>query len=236
MRVVSWNIELGQGIDRAIDVLTTDPDLKDADLILLQEMDDVGPQRIAEALGLAAVYRAGCKHGDTGKPFGNAILVRGEVGEAKAIRLPHLARFMGMRRIAVQAPVTVRPSAGGDPHDIQVWSVHAEISTLPHRRQVAQYREVADQVVGAGQPKAVVGGDFNTASGRSIRGLVEHMERAHMVRVLPPGQQTFFRFGRPFELDHLFAKGFDVIDSGVTVGHHASDHDPVWALLSADTR
>ncbi len=231
MRVISWNIELGLGVERAIDALTAHPDLKDADLILLQEMDDVGPAQIADALGLRSVYRAGCKHDDTGKPFGNAILARGTIGEETVIRLPHLARFMGMRRIALQSPVTVRPLHGQGPHELMVWSVHAEISTLPHRRQVAQYREVADRVISARAPRSIVGGDFNTASGRSIRGLVEHMERAGLARLLPAGQQTFHRFGRPFELDHLFACGFDVVASGVCADHDASDHDPVWALL-----
>lgn len=233
MRVVSWNIELGAGIDRAIEVLATHPDLRDADLILLQEMDDVGPAQIAEALGLDSAYRAGCRHTETGKPFGNAILARGAVGEPAAHRLPHLARFMGMRRIAVQAAVTVKPATSDSVHEIMAWSVHAEISTLPHRFQVAQYREVADQVISAAEHKSIVGGDFNTASKRSIRGLVEHMERAEMQRLLQDGERTFFRFGRPFELDHLFAKGFEVVSSGVARDHDASDHDPVWAVLDS---
>ncbi len=232
MRVVSWNIRLGLKVDRAIHALTTNPDLVGADLILLQEMDDDGPIEIAEALGLQSAYEAGCMVKGTDRPFGNAILARGNVGEAQAVGLPYPGRFLGLRsRVAVQSAVTVEPLDGDGPHDLMVWSVHAEIPTLPHRLQVAQYREVAETVAASGHPRSIVGGDFNTASKRSIRGLVSSMERAGMARVLPAGQKTFRRFGRFFELDHLFASGFTIVDSGYSRDHDASDHDPVWALL-----
>ena len=239
MRVVSWNIELGLGVDRAIDALATHPKLKDADLVLLQEMDDVGTEQIARALGLSFGYRAGCKHTDTGKPFGNAILARGDVGEATALRLPHLGRFMGMRRVAVNAVVSIPTMAGSDDRadaiEISVWSVHAEISTLPHKQQVAQYRTIADHVIADRYPATIVGGDFNTASQRSIRGLVDNMERAGTRRVLDAGTHSFVRFGRPWELDHLFVAGLEVAANGVVRGHGASDHDPVWADLAPPT-
>ena len=234
MRVVSWNIELGLGIGPAIEALGTHPNLKDADLVLLQEMDDVGTEQIAAALGLDSGYRAGCKHTDTGKPFGNAILARGDIGDATALRLPHLGRVMGMRRIAVNALVTIprtASSSGDDPLTVSAWSVHAEISTLPHKLQVAQYRRIADQVIADQSPVTIIGGDFNTASKRSVRGLVDNMARAQMTRVLDPGDHSFVRFGRRFELDHLFVKGFEISACGVVRDHDASDHDPVWADL-----
>ena len=232
VRVVSWNIELGEGIAGAIDALSSHPDLIGADLVLLQEMDDLGPIQIAGALGLDSTYSAGCRHKDTGKPFGNAILARGSVGEPTVFRLPHIASFMGMRRIGLHAPVTIHPLAGGDGIEVAAFSVHAEISTLPHRFQVAQYEAVADQVISSGSTHAIVGGDFNTASNRSVRGLVDSMEAASAHRVTPVGERTFFRFGRPFELDHLFAVGFKAISSGVVRDHGVSDHDPVWSVLT----
>ena len=233
IRVVSWNIEFGQEIDGAIDAFSSHPDLSGADLILLQEMDDVGPARIADALGLDHAYEAGCKAKETGKPFGNAILARGTVGEPTANRLPHVSPLFGMRRIAVQAPVTLAAAPGREPLELTAWSVHAEISTLPHRFQVAQYGAVADQVISTGSQRSIVGGDFNTASKRSIRGLVEHMARAGAPRVSLVGEPTFFRFGSSFELDHLFARGFDHVRCGVVRDHGVSDHDPVWTLLTA---
>lgn len=232
MRVVSWNIRLGIEVGRAIDALTTHPNLQDADVILLQEMDDVGPVQIADALGLESVYEAGCMVKGTDKPFGNAVLARGSVGDSVAVSLPYPGRVLGLRsRIAVQSAVTVEPMSGGSSMDLMVWSVHAEIPTLPHRLQRAQYQTVADCAAGFAGTHTLAGGDFNTASRRSVRALVESMEGAGMHRLLADGQKTFSRFGRSFELDHLFASGFTSVDSGVVRGHGASDHDPVWAVL-----
>ena len=111
------------------------------------------------------------------------------------------------------------------------WSVHAEVSTLPHRYQVAQYSEVADSVLASPVHAALVAGDFNTASSRSVRGLEKGMMRAGMYRANASSGRTFTRFGRGFELDHIFVKGFDVVDAGVVSNHTASDHDPVWTVL-----
>ena len=49
IRVVSWNIQYGIDIETAVDVLLTHPDLRDADVICLQEMDEEGTKEIAEA-------------------------------------------------------------------------------------------------------------------------------------------------------------------------------------------
>lgn len=227
IRVVTWNIEHGHLVDEAIEQFRTNPNLANADLITLQEMDDHGPAEIAEALGMEHRYFAGCTHTGTGRPFGNAILARGDISVCEVVPLPHLARILGQRRTAVQGLIALDRLAG----EIAVWSVHAEISTLPHRRQVAQYRTVADRVATSRSGRVIVAGDFNTASSRSLQALVGAMSTAGATRANAHAGRTFTRFGRGFELDQIFTRGFDVIDVGVVHDHGASDHDPVWALL-----
>ncbi len=228
--MVTWNIEHGEAVEAAIHQLTTNPNLADADLVLLQEMDDEGPAQIAEALGMTHRYFAGCTHTGTGRPFGNAILARGTILDCEAIVLPHLARILGQRRTAVQGTVRL-DRFGGEP--LVVWSVHAEVSTLPHRRQVAQYHTVADAVAASNAKRALVAGDFNTASPRSLRALIAAMASVEAERANADAGRTFTRFGRGFELDQIFTRGFDVVEVGVVHDHDASDHDPVWATLRA---
>src|SRR5215208_6394344 len=48
VRIVTFNIKLGRSIDRAIRVLENDS-LAGADIIALQEMDELGVERIARA-------------------------------------------------------------------------------------------------------------------------------------------------------------------------------------------
>ena len=52
LRLVSFNIEFSLQVDSAIAVLGSDPALRGADVILLQEMNREAAERIAAALGL----------------------------------------------------------------------------------------------------------------------------------------------------------------------------------------
>src|SRR5213083_1180228 len=62
IRVVTYNVQWGRHIDRAINVLTTRAPLGDADIVVLQEMDPNGTRRIAEALGMSWVYYPASVH------------------------------------------------------------------------------------------------------------------------------------------------------------------------------
>jgi hypothetical protein len=52
LRIVSFNIEYAIQVDSAIAVLVSEPALRGADLVLLQEMDEQATRRIADTLGM----------------------------------------------------------------------------------------------------------------------------------------------------------------------------------------
>ena len=56
IKVVSWNIKFSQQVDEATVELAETPELRDADILLLQEMDEVGTQQIAENLHYNYIY------------------------------------------------------------------------------------------------------------------------------------------------------------------------------------
>src|SRR3712207_1456288 len=76
LRIVSFNIAFARNVDRAITLLTSHPALRGADVLLLQEMDAAGTQRIAHALGMWYVYYPAIFHLRTRRDFGNAVLSR----------------------------------------------------------------------------------------------------------------------------------------------------------------
>jgi endonuclease/exonuclease/phosphatase family metal-dependent hydrolase len=76
LRVVTYNVQWGEHVDRAIHVLTTRAPLPEADIVVLQEMDAEGTRRIADTLGMAWVYYPAAVHPKRGRDFGNAILSR----------------------------------------------------------------------------------------------------------------------------------------------------------------
>ena len=56
LHVVSFNIEYALQMDSAIAVLAGDPALQNADVILLQEMNEKATRRVADTLGMWYVY------------------------------------------------------------------------------------------------------------------------------------------------------------------------------------
>ena len=217
VRLVTFNIQYAIHIDRAIMLLRSSPELRNADIVTLQEMDAPGVRAIAESLAMSYVYYPATIEPKTHRDFGNAILSRWPIVADQKILLPHLARFEGTRRIATAATIAVR----GVP--LRVYSVHlgTRFEIGPGSRRDQARAILADA---ASYPRVVISGDMNSHRiGRLVRaaGFEWPMERNPHTRWI-------------FNWDHIFLKGLTSGASpatGVvrdTLG--ASDHRPVWAL------
>lgn len=223
LRVVSFNIEFAERLDSAVALLTSDPALRGADVLLLQEMNEVATRRVAEALGIWYVYYPAIYHLRTKRHFGNAVLSRWPIVEDKRIVLPHHGRFARTQRTATAATIQVGESL------VRVYSTHLGTMTdvEPASRRDQLRAILADA---ARYPRVVLGGDMNDVGvGRVAReeGYSWPTER---------GPDTSW-LGR---LDHIFLKGLASPDSAaagtVLDVRKASDHLPVWAvaILSDD--
>lgn len=221
LRIVTFNVKYARRVDSAIVVLESEPSLRGADLIMLQEMDALGTERIARALGLGYVYYPATVHRGTRSDFGNAILTRWPVVSDAKILLPHRGRVSGTARAATAATIRV-----GD-RLVRAYSVHlgtpAEIGMRSRRDQILTVLADAE-----GYPQVVVGGDMNNHGlGNVVRdhGYQWPTERGPRTSLL----------GR---WDHLFLKGFHAV-GGVETGtvrnnRGASDHRPVWAFAAPE--
>ncbi len=225
IKVVSWNIELGKGIDTAAEDLTVIPELRDPDVLLVQEMSPESVRDLADALGMEFRYSAPAHHTKTDRPFGNAVLSRWHLTETTEIRLPHTAPVQGQIRAATSATVTI------DGLEVVAYSVHIETVLLELRRRRRQVQTVGQHATSSrSTAPAVIGGDFNSASKRSVTAFDETL-RGYGFGRLTTADPTFGRFGRPFALDHIYGRGLDLIDTGVAGSASASDHQPVWAMV-----
>ena len=220
VRVVSFNLKEGEAIQEAADMLRDDDDLRDADVVLLQEMDAVGAEWIADALGMAWVYYPATLRG--GRGFGNAVLSRWPIVDDQKVILPHVGRLRGTQRSATATTVMVREIP------IRVYSVHLATiidQSLEERR--SQLRAVLDHAGDA--PRVIIGGDLNA---ESIGEVAVDRGYAWPTR---DGPRTSF-VGR---LDHVFFRGLAPAGAGAaTELRDASDHVPVWAVgrMVGDTR
>lgn len=228
LRVVSWNIQYGIDIETAIDVLLTHPDLRDADVICLQEMDDEGTKEIAAALSFNYFYSAGSVHPHTNRPFGNAVLSSSPLSNTGVVELPHKATFSGQPRVAVYAQVRV------DEVDLTVCSVHTEIPTLRGKKRQAHHDKLA-AASADWLDAAVVAGDFNTITAGAYRKLLRRMQAHGFMGASHGSGPTLRRTGIRYTLDHVFTRGFVKRQSGVVTEAPGSDHDPLWVTLVPQT-
>lgn len=230
IRIVSWNIELGLNLDQAVTELRSEPDLRNADIILLQEMSPSGTQRVAENLNMDYRYAAPARHPDTGQPFGNAVLSPWPMDHLIEIPLPHTAPIQGQPRMAVGATIEI----AGTP--TTAFSLHLETVLLSLARRERQVAAFTSAISGDPEHPIVVGGDFNTASTRSIRRFGSTMARAGLKPLSQSPAPTFRRFGRGFTLDHMYARKVTATAGGVASSAHASDHKPIWAIAEPTPR
>jgi len=219
LRVVTYNVQWGKHIDRAINVLKTRAPLTDADIVVLQEMDADGTRRIANALGMSWVYYPAAVHPKLGHDFGNAVLSRWPIVADEKLMLPHIGGLRHAQRIATAATVLVGTVK------VRVYSAHLG---TPSDIRPSKRRDQADMILAdaAAYALVIVAGDMNSHGiGKEFvaNGFVWPTEHN--------GFTTAF-----FNWDHVFLKGFttparDPRFTGIvrdTLG--TSDHDPVWAV------
>jgi len=220
LRVVTFNLKWGREIDRAADLLSRPGPLRDADLVVLEEMDPVGTERLARALGLGYVYVPSAVHPVPKKDFGVALLSPWPLEDARKLPLPHLSRFRKLRRSAAVA--TLHSPLG----PIRVYGIHFE-SPAGARDDVR--RDQARAVLADAESWAgpiVAAGDFNGRAGPRVLAAAGFFWATEAVK----------NTAGIFDFDHVLARGLCPAGTAAAAAAKdetdASDHDPVWAVLA----
>jgi endonuclease/exonuclease/phosphatase family metal-dependent hydrolase len=217
LRIVTFNVEYGRRVDAAIEGLRSHPSLRGADVLLLQEMDGPGVDRIAKGLGMNFVYFPASREPKGQTDRGNAILSPWLIEEPRKILLPHPSRIIHRGRVAVTALVTIE----GRP--VRVYCVHlgSPIGIGGGKRRAQAEVVLADAERSSGP--TIIAGDFNSHGLGKVL-----VERGYVWATRSVGKTVRF-----FSFDHVFLKGFS---GQVTAGvarevDNASDHRPVWTTL-----
>lgn len=214
--VVTLNIQFARRVDRAIELFARHAEMARAALVLLQEMDAEGTDRLAAALAMNYVYYPATVHVRTGRDFGNAVLARWPIVADHMVGLPHRSVHDGSPRAATVA--TVATPRG----PLEVASVHiATRLELPPAARRAQLAALLARLAGAGH--AVLGGDLNSYS---LGRLPAAAAFEWTTRDLGGALRRFF------SIDHIFARGLRAAEVGrVTETREATDHPAVWVRL-----
>jgi len=229
IKVITWNIKFSEKIDAAIAELSEVKALQNADIILLQEMEETGVDAIAQALQYNYIYFPASVHSHHDKNFGNAILSKWPLSDPVKLQLPHENPKNKQTRIATRALVTI------DDKQIPIYSVHTETLWLSGSKRSEQLDTLAADI-GEDTPYVVIGGDFNTLTDSGVEQLTERFAQANLERVSAGAEPTFSAGGLDFTSDHIFARGMTPTENGVWPDTQASDHFPVWGTVSLKRR
>ena len=235
LHVVVWNIEWGERIDRALVEIDSDARLRDADLYLLQEVDEADTRELASSLGLGAVWYAASIREGSGRVLGNAVLTRWPVLRSWRVDLPHGGGLRGSPRAASVAELLVGS------HPVRAVSAHTSTFLVPPEQRLEQARVVLEAARAGHTGPVVVGADFNSlqegdeaALRRLFRGAGF---RTADLRARSTVETRWKRWLLPHaRLDHVFLRGGHVLGAGVVAGTRASDHRPLWVRLVLDDR
>ncbi len=228
LRFVHWNIEKGKALPGLVHHLTTDPFLRSADLVTINEAD-IGTARsgnvdtvreLASALGCASVFLPSyveCTKGldddllapgeNTRGLHGLTILSRLPVLDVRMTALPHCWDYFHFheKRFGFRQGLYVKLDWNGRP--LIVATTHLEVRRTPacRARQFAPFLEFLDGLRaewGRGLP-VVLAGDWNTNSFR--RGAVPHSV-AELLRILSTREERLAEeLVRPARYEPVFA-------------------------------
>lgn len=228
LKVVTYNIKLSEKIEEAIRELGQMDKLRGADIVLLQEMDEIGVDLIARRLKYNYIYYPASVHYKNGKNYGNAIMSRWPLKDYRKIVLPYEHPMNKQIRIATMTTVVV-----GD-YQILTYSVHTEMFWLGSKKKLDQVDSIV-RSISERYDHVIVGGDFNTNTKGGIHNTERIFLQAGFIRASKGVGAT--SEGDPFgliefELDHIFAKGMEPLAKGKVEAVEASDHYPVWVVLN----
>lgn len=225
LHVVTWNVKFAAEVDQAIVELQEVAGLQEADILLLQEMDETAVEQIAQTLGYNYVYFPASVHPQNDKNFGNAILAKWPISDPAKLLLPYENPTNQQIRIATRAVVTI-----GE-REVLVYSVHTETIWLDEAKRLEQVAAIVNDI-DEGVDWVIVGGDFNTTSGAEVTAVADQFAEIELERMSAGAEPTVEKAGLDFTADHIFARGFTLQDNGVWAETAASDHFPVWVELT----
>jgi endonuclease/exonuclease/phosphatase family metal-dependent hydrolase len=219
LTVVSFNIEYATETRRAIRVLQTAPELRDADIVLLQEMTAPATKLVADSLRMSYVYYPAIYNRIVRHDIGNAVLSRWPItGDAKLI-LPSRSRYAKTQRIATAVSIQVGART------VRIYSTHLGTPLdLGREGRAAQVQAILADA--AAYPFVIIGGDMNSADIGQV---------AREAGYLWP-TDTIPKSNAHGRLDHFFLRGLSLVDSAgvgrVYVHPTTSDHSPVWIRMT----
>jgi endonuclease/exonuclease/phosphatase family metal-dependent hydrolase len=222
LRVVSWNVHYAEFVEQIIATLENAEELRDADVMLFQEVSIEGVETIARRMGYNYVFYPAVFSRRRQEEYGNAILSKWSLRDPGKIVLPNAIPGWIETRNASRATITLVDD------DILVYSVHLDTTWIIPKWVRSQGLFLVD-VIASDDKFVILGGDFNTWTQGGIATLENGLGRVGLIRLTRGTGYTFETSSLKLTLDHIFSGEVLDYQAGVYRDTDASDHYPVWA-------
>lgn len=225
IKVVSFNIEYGKRMELAVKEFNNAQVLRNADIILLQEIDENDMRMLAKSLKLNSVYYPSVQHVH-GENFGNGVFARWSIQNHGKIILPHPNPICGHSRTAVFADIQLYGRL------VRIYSTHTEVSSLGLDKRVDQFKTILSSVPDS-IGYVIIGGDFNTMAGSTAFTMDSLALKKCFRRATRDIHYTMSSLSGvlKFNLDHIYVRGFSPLESGIYKDSKSSDHKPLWTKI-----
>lgn len=238
VKILTYNIHRAIGVDRRfrpdriVDILKH----HDADIVLLQEVDEGAPRSRELNLARELAEDAGYPHYALGH---NVTLKKGRYGNATLSRFPitrerNLDLTIGSkkRRGCQHTTLTLEPP-GGKRHVLEVFNLHLGLSAREREKQIGLLvRSEEVRKLQENEP-VLIGGDFNDWRSRLRPILVEVFGFRSATDLKSGAIRTYPSFSPRGALDRLYYRGSFSLDyvrrCRMNLSKVASDHLPVIA-------
>lgn len=257
LKVVTWNVEYGKKSAEIQQALTSDADLKDADVLLLQEVPRLDksstPQginlarQLAQALKMDYVFMVEWDRRLDATQVGEhgvAILSKYPLGNVVQIRHTALHNFYGEKKhFGGRATLGADLALGSK--RLRIYSAHLCTRDYTGTGRAKQATEIVSDTNQPGRPAAqIIGGDFNTFlcnpklvncnKAPTAEKVIQNLNKLGWIN-LTPGFNGWTQAGLGFflqRLDWLFGKAVTPTTHKVMQSIKAADHVPVVATVT----
>jgi endonuclease/exonuclease/phosphatase family metal-dependent hydrolase len=212
IKAVAWNIERGKRFDALIRTLTAHPELKDADLYFLTEVDwgmaRSGNRNVAadlgEALGLYAYFAPSyfnltAGHGSerhTAEPnsvglHGLGILSRAPLENLRVAAMTNATDKLKSKEVRIGQKRSLIGDLPGPGGNLALACVHLDAFSSPRMRAFQFRQAVSPLLNGASSQPALIAGDWNTNTMNSTSGRTLFL--SVLRQLLSPGPRRMIR-------------------------------------------
>ena len=219
LRVLSWNIHKLEDINTYQDVFKLS---KNSDIMVLQEsmMNNVTRDFFGEiTIGLETL---GAISFNTNSDGGTGVATSSRIQNISAtpIRSRETEPILNTPKMILITEYKIKDAK----QTLMVANIHG-LNFVPNWKFGVQLSQLEVELSKHPGP-ILLAGDFNTHNPPKTRLLAEMVKRLKLKHIEMPNKK-FFRL----DLDHIFARGFNVRHASLLHEFTSSDHTPLWAEL-----